>query len=147
MKNIRVGLILGLILLFGLGAADGISQLRGIPFLPAFLENTLTALFFLGIGGLIWVAWREKNRDAMARIRVWSLTVLLLSLGMLFVLWGLIAAGASAGVTNLAIYALAVISVPMANCTVMFWPVLGWSLTFVVSLYLAKKLPKEVRRS
>ena len=147
MKNIRVGLILGLILLFGLGAADGISQLRGIPFLPAFLENTLTALFFLGIGGLIWVAWREKNRDAMARIRVWSLTVLLLSLGMLFVLWGLIAAGASAGVTNLAIYALAVISVPMANCTVMFWPVLGWSLTFVVSLYLAKKLPKEIRRS
>lgn len=147
MKNIRVGLILGLILLFGLGAADGISQLRGIPFLPAFLENTLTALFFLGIGGLIWVAWREKNRDAMARIRVWSLTVLLLSLGMLFVLWGLIAAGASTGVTNLAIYALAVISVPMANCTVMFWPVLGWSLTFVVSLYLAKKLPKEIRRS
>ena len=147
MKNIRVGLILGLILLFGLGAADGISQLRGIPFLQAFLENTLTALFFLGIGGLIWVAWREKNRDAMARIRVWSLTVLLLSLGMLFVLWGLIAAGASAGVTNLAIYALAVISVPMANCTVMFWPVLGWSLTFVVSLYLAKKLPKEIRRS
>ena len=147
MKNIRVGLILGLILLFGLGAADGISQLRGIPFLPAFLENTLTALFFLGIGGLIWVAWREKNRDAMARIRVWSLTVLLLSLGMLFVLWGLTAAEAPAGVVNLAIYALAVISVPMANCTVMFWPVLGWSLTFVVSLYLAKKLPKEIRRS
>ncbi|MGM9640671.1 MAG: hypothetical protein ACI3V3_04835 [Faecousia sp.] len=147
MKNIRVGLILGLILLFGLGAADGISQLRGIPFLPAFLENTLTVLFFLGIGGLIWVAWREKNRDAMARIRVWSLTVLLLSLGMLFVLWGLTAARASAGVVNLAIYALAVISVPMANCTVMFWPVLGWSLTFVVSLYLTKKLPKEIRRS
>lgn len=147
MKNIRVGLILGLILLFGLGAADGISQLRGIPFLPAFLENTLTALFFLGIGGLIWVAWREKNRDAMARIRVWSLTVLLLSLGMLFVLWGLTAAEAPAGVVNLAIYALAVISVPMANCTVMFWPVLGWSFTFVVSLYLTKKLPKEIRRS
>lgn len=143
LKNVRVGLILALILLFGLGAADGISQVRGMAFLPPLLENVLTGLFFLAAAGLMVIAWKAKDRAAMGRLRTWSGLVLGISVGMLFVLWGLVLASPSPQVMNAVICVLAIVSTPMTCCTVMFIPVLGWSLTFVVSWYLTRKIPRQ----
>lgn len=145
MKHIRIGLILAVIFLFGLGAADGISQLRGMVFLSPLLENTLTVLFFLAVAGLTVIAWKEKDRQAMGRIRAWSGLILGISVAILFLMWGLVAASVSGAVLNVAIYTLVMISTPMTSCTVMFLPVLGWSMTFVVSWYLTRKLPKRFR--
>ena len=143
MSNLRIGLRFCLGAVFGLCAADGILQVRGLRLLTPFWENTATALFFLLAGLSLCLAWKARDGKAMKRLRLWSAGVLGGSTALLVILFfAMLSSAHPAFLTGLT-YALAVVSAPVSCCTVMFWPIFGWALLLVTSCSLCRRLNKK----
>lgn len=132
-NKIRIALRFGLGAIYGLCAVDGIHQVRGLTLLPAVCENIATAIFFLLAGMTLMLAWLQRDEKAVRRVCFWAAGVLLGSLALLF--WLALRVSGTAG-----IYALVVVSSPVASCTVLFWPVFGWALLLVIGLRLYRKM-------
>lgn len=133
---------LGLVALFGLCATDGICQIRGLRFLGPVMQNIAVCLFFLLASGALLLAWREADRRALGRFRLWAGLVLLLGVGLLVLLWVALLAELPALWLEVFIYTLAVVTTPVTCCAVMFWPIFGWTLMLVVSWKLCRVLDK-----
>lgn len=140
MNTTRTGLRFALGALFGLCAADSILQVRGLGLMPPFWENAATLAFFLLAGMAVLLAWREKDRKAMGRVRLWAGAVLLGSVVLLLLLWGAMAWGISERALTGLVYALGVVSTPVVCCTVLFWPVLAWAVLLVTSHTLCRSM-------
>lgn len=129
--------------LFGLCAADGISQVRGLHMMPLWLENTMAALFFAAAFGSVILGQQLRDRKAMARTCIWSGSVV----GLMLVLPGLLAlvrlTGASEGMVRGLVYAAAAVSAPTVSASVMGLPIVGWALLLVLSATLYRKMRKE----
>ncbi len=140
MKNTRIGLRFSLGALFGLCAADGILQVRGIRFLSPLWENTAVAVFFLLAGAALLLAWKARDHRALKRVRLWSGAVLLGSAALLLIMWAALLAEASPAVLTGFLYALAVVSTPVPCCSVLFWPVFAWAVLLVASHRLCRQI-------
>lgn len=129
--------------LFGLCAADGISQVRGLHMMPLWMENMAAALFFVAAVGSVVLGWQLRDRKAMARICIWSGSVV----GLMLVLPGLLAlvrlTGASKGVVQGLLYVTAALSAPTVSASIMGLPIVGWALLLVLSITLYRKMRKE----
>lgn len=119
--------------LFGLCAADGICQIRGIPFLTPVWENLGVGLFFAVILASLVLAWILRDRRALSRLRLWTGLVLGLSVGMLLVLWMALLGKASLATVDGMLLVLGILSTPVASCSVMFWPIFGYVLVLLLS--------------
>lgn len=138
-NRIRIALRFALGILFGLCAADGIHQLRGLTLLPALWENVAAAAFFLLAGAALALAWKQRDKNAIRRMCRWTAGVLGGSLILLLLIWLWLLLGLSAGLEWI-LYLLAVVSAPVTSCTVLFWPVFGWAVLLVVSIRLRRML-------
>lgn len=140
MNTVRNLIRLGLLTLFGLCATDGICQAKGIRFMGAVVQNLAVGLFFLLAAAALTLAWREKDRRALGRLRLWSALVLLLGVGLLVALWLVLLVEFPAFWVDTVLYGLAVVTAPVPSCTVMFWPIFGWTLLLVVSWKMCRML-------
>ncbi len=136
---------LGLVALFGLCATDGICQVRGLRFMGPVLQNVAAALFFLLAATTIVLTWKDKDRRAMGRLRLWAGMVLALGVGLLVLLWVALLAGLPTFWVDVVIYTLAVVTAPVASCGVMFWPIFGWTLVLAVSWKLCREMDRGRR--
>lgn len=142
LNTIRTLTRLGLVALFGLCATDGICQVRGLRFMGPVLQNIAVALFFLLAAAAIVLAWQEKDRRALGRLRLWAGLVLFSGVVLLVLLWVALLAELPAFWLNGLIYTLAVVSTPVASCAVMFWPIFGWALILAVSWKMCRELDR-----
>lgn len=143
MDKLRIGLRFALGALFGLCAADGILQVRGLRLMPAFWENTACALFFLLAGLALFLAWKKHDCKAVKRLRLWCASVLLGgSVLLLCLLFAMLASASPALLTGLT-YALAVVFTPVLCCTVIYWPIFGWALLLLASHSLCRRMKHE----
>ncbi len=140
MSNLRIGLRFSLGALFGLCAADGILQVRGLGLMPAFWENTSCALFFLLAGLSLFLTWKTQDLKAIKRLRLWCAAVLSFSSLLLFALLFAILGSASPAVLTGLTYVLVIVSAPVSCCTVLFWPIFAWALLLVASHSLCRRM-------
>lgn len=141
MNNLRIALRYLLGAVFGLCAADGILQVRGMRLMPAFWENTVALLFFVIAGVLVYLAVRQKDEAALKRLRLWSFMVLFLSVAVLLIMAAAMSMGAGETAVGGLAYALVVVSAPTASASRMFLPIMAWAGLCLVSHRMIKRLP------
>ena len=78
----------------------------------------------------------------MRRLTLWGGVALLGMVGLLLVLWGLLAAGAPGGLYSLCYVLAAVLSAPLSSCGIMLLPVFGWALALVGGWMLLRRMKK-----
>lgn len=143
LRTVRDFVRVGLLAVFGLCATDGICQARGLRFLGTALQNVAVVLFFLLSGLALLLARKERDRRAVGRIRLWAGSVLALGVGLLVLLWVALVANFSAFWVNGLIYLLALVTAPVSSCSIMFWPIFGWTLLLVASWKLCRDMDKS----